>query len=330
MVVANRKGTPTIRDVARRSGVSAQTVSRVLNNPELVLPATRERVERGIAELDYRPSPIARGLAINRSGSIGVVDSGSDVLGQLMMVARVQSAAREHGYSAQVAVADPRSRDTFDAAFDQLRNARVEGLIVLGNTTLHMKAADRAASRVPVVIISSTERRSERFSVVAVDQVGGMLKAIEHVRSYGDRIGHISGPAGWVDADARLNAWRLNTPAGNVDLLVQGDWSAKSGYVGMNLLLERGVDAVVCANDLMAIGALRACHERGLDVPGDVAVTGFDDIAGTDFLTPALTTVRQPFADVGIHAVELLAKLLAGGQPEHRTLATEFIVRDSA
>lgn len=330
MARSRQSGAPTIRDVARLAGVSAQSVSRVLNSPERVSPATRARIDRAIEQLDYRRSPMALGLATNRSGAIGVIDSGSDVLGQMMIVSRVQSAARAHGYSARVVVPDSETRTGLQGALEALRNERIEGLIVLANTTLHARAVEWASSRVPVVMIASAEELADGVSVVGVDQKGGARAVLRHLAMHGDRIGHIAGPSGWVDADARFDVWLQQAPQLDRSLVRRGDWSAASGYAAMEELLDVGVDAVMASNDLMALGAIRACHARRIRVPEDVAISGFDDIAGADFAVPALTTVRQPFAELGTQAVEVLSQMMGGGGPTNLMLPTELVVRESA
>lgn len=329
MATERRSGAPTIRDVARLTKVSAQTVSRVLNTPDLVQPETRERVLAGIQMLGYRRSSIARSLATNRSGAVGVLDSGSSVMSQVVLLSRVESAARNHGFSPRVAAVTDATAVALEAGLETLRNELVEGLIVLGNTTLHVRSAVSAATQVPVVLVASDETPGTRMSTIAVDQAGGARAMIEHLKRRGPRLGHIAGPAGWLDADARLVAWQQNAPRPGEQLLRRGDWSARSGYEAMHSLLDEGVDSVFVSNDYMALGALRACRERDVRVPDDVAVGGYDDVVGADYFQPALTTVRQPLAELGEASVAMLAELIAGQPSRQALLPAHLVVRDS-
>lgn len=328
MADARRSGAPTIRDVARLAGVSAQTVSRVLNTPARVQAETRARVETSIATLGYRRSPMARGLATNRSGAIGVLDAGSAVIGQMLLRAGIEKAARERAYSPRVFLAEVSSESALRGAFETFRDELVEGVIVLGNTTQHVRSAIMAASHMPVVLVAPHEEPGPRLSTVAVDQAGGTRSVVSHLLTHGPRVAHISGPAGWVDADARMEAWRAMVPGADA-LLRRGDWSAESGHRLMSDLLDVGVDAVFAGNDYMALGALKACSDRGISVPDDVAVAGFDDIPGADFLLPPLTTVRQPFSELGVEAVALLADLISGDEPRAVLLPADLVIRKS-
>lgn len=323
---------PTIRDVARVANVSHQTVSRFLNNPESLRDETRARVNTAIESLDYQPSPMARGLATNSSKLIGVIDSGSEVHGQLLMLSDVSSAARAYGYSVRNFLVDPRlSGGQLDDAIESLRRERVEGIIILANTTLHVQAASKLATRVPVVSVAPEVEDSSMMSVVSVDQRDGAHQVLRHLRDSGrKRIGHITGPLGWVDSDIRREVWCEYVPSSqHAEWLVVGDFGPESGYRALPRLLEAGCDAIFAANDYMALGAMRACSELGIGIPEQLAVAGFDDIVTAGYFTPPLTTVRQPFGRIGHHAVELLIDLLQGGNSERVVLSTKLIVRHS-
>ncbi|VEP41138.1 HTH-type transcriptional repressor CytR [Tessaracoccus lapidicaptus] len=251
-------------------------------------------------------------------------------MGQMLLLSAVEAAARDHGYSPRVITTSDTDAASLRRALETLHNERVEGIVVMGNTTLHVRGAIWAAGRTPVVLVASDEPPAERLSTVSVNQAGGARELLLHLRAHGPRIGHIAGPRGWVDADARREEWRRFAGDEHAHLVAEGDWTAGSGYAAMQRLLDQGVDAVFASNDYMALGALQACRERGLSVPGDVAVTGFDDIPGADFFYPPLTTVRQPFRELGIRAVDLLAELLSGQEARSELLQAELVVRSSS
>ena len=193
-------------------------------------------------------------------------------------------------------------------------------------------AAEGLAGSTPVVVVGAEVAGS---SSVRVDQEGGARAAVEHLLGLGHRTVHlVTGPLDTLDARGRLDGWRsaLADAKAPVTEPVTGDWSARSGHdAAEQLLLAPDVSAVLVSNDQMALGLLRALHARGRSVPGDVSVVGFDDIPEAEFFTPPLTTVRQPFTDVGSEA--LAALLSAVGDPARepvaRVIAPTLVVRAS-
>lgn len=329
MAIVRGNNVPTIRDVARFAKVSPQTVSRVLNTPDKVKEETRERVLATIEQLGYRRSPLAWALATRRSGAVGVIDSGSGVIGQELLLTATEVALRRMGYSPRVVVTHADVADELDDAFQVLRDEMVEGFIILGNTTRHVRQVFRYLEDAPTVLVASNEPAHGNVSTVAADQFMGSRQLMEHLKQRGPRIGMIAGPDGWLDSDARVSVWRELTPDPSGLYLRYGDWTAQSGFVAMQELLHFGVDAVFAGNDYMALGAIWACVCAGLRVPEDVAIAGFDDMPGADFANPPLTTVRQPFADVGSAAAELLDDLIKGGGVRSIVLPTELVIRNS-
>ncbi len=330
MGVGRKLGAPTIRDVARLAQVSPQTVSRVLNNPEMVKKSTADAVQRSIETLGYRPSQAARMLATNRSGAIGVIDTGSEVLGQLLLVSSIESAARSADLSPRVVVTGEGTIPDFTAAFQLLRDEMIEGLIVLCNTTLHVREALRVSATIPTVLVANDEPAVTGISTVSANQRQGAADVIDHLRRYGQRMAMITGPSGWVDSDSRLQVWKENAPLPNTRLLRAGDWSSRSGFDAMLSLLDEGVDSVFACNDYMAMGAIWACVSRGLRIPEDIAICGFDDVPGVDHYNPPITTVRQPFAELGREAVRLLIDLIHGESSTSVVLPTQLVVRRTA
>ncbi|MDI1289954.1 MAG: LacI family DNA-binding transcriptional regulator [bacterium] len=323
---------PNIFDVARLAGVSHQTVSRVLNGLPNVRPATRERVERAILQLKYSPSPQARALVTKRTRTLGLIIPSVPDHGPNVIAMHFNIAARAARYRVDMVSAvgdDPRSvRSTVEALLGQ----RVDGivLVVMDNGVLEMVRGLELS--VPVVAAASTQRRSP--ILVSIDQYRGARLAVRHLAELGHhRILHMMGPTGATDSIERVRGWRdelaewrLSAPEPMV-----GDWTADSGFqLGREIEVEPG-SAVFASNDLMAMGLMSALRERGLSVPGDVSVVGFDDVPEAAYLYPPLTTIRQDFAALG----ELMMQKILIALEEHEPttsdtpMPTRLVVRDS-
>ncbi|GMA30329.1 LacI family DNA-binding transcriptional regulator [Litorihabitans aurantiacus] len=328
--------------VARLAGVSHQTVSRVLNDHPSVRPETRERVLRAMAELDYRPNRLARALVTSRSGLIGVVTGGSARFGPTSTLLAVEEAARAAGFATTVtAVPDQDPATMAEQMAETLRamdSQAVEGVIVIAPRVSAVEAVERMASRAPLLVIAAGVQPTARYGVVNVDQAGAARDVTAHLLAQGHtRIAHLAGPSDWFDARERHRGWAAELAAAGLEPgpVWEGDWTARSGFeTGRRILaLAERPTAVVACNDLMALGLVRALSEGGLDVPGDVSVTGFDDIEGTDYLRPPLTTVRQDFRTLAETVVGQLVATIGGGSAEAAEHAVpipaEVVVRDS-
>lgn len=321
-------------DVARRAGVSHQTVSRVLNKPELVRPDTREKVLAAIAELGYRPNSAARALVTRRTRLIGVINAGMSYFGPSHTAMAIESAARTAGYATVASRADDAAagpRETLDFFLD----LAVEGLIVVAPTDEVADAARRLAGTLPIVIVATGLTAPEPMHVVAVDHEQGARDAVAHLISLGHRsIAHVAGPPNWFDARARVTGWRRELARADLPVPepLAGGWDAADGYRAADTLLalpERPT-AVFAANDLTALGLMRRLHEAGVRVPEDIAVVGYDDTAGSAYFSPPLTTVRQPFEAVGAHAIDTLLRSIAGAQPSNVLIVPTVVLRDSS
>jgi len=299
---------PGIEDVAQAAGVSHQTVSRVLNGSPSVLSETRARVLAAIATLGYRPNAAARALASRRSGVIGVLAMESTLYGPASTLYAIERAARQAGYFVSVAVVDSNSINGISSALDRLTLQGVEGVVAIVPLTGTAEVLGAVAADIPVVVTQSDDGTDRR--AVAVDQVGGAELATAHLLAQGaPSVWHVAGPEGWLEADRRIEGWRqtLTSHGAVIPELLRGDWTPESGFLQGQFLAERqDVRAVFVANDHMALGLLRAFNERGVRVPDDVLVAGFDDIPEAAYFTPPLTTIRQDFLAVGQHAIELL------------------------
>ena len=320
---------PGMLDVARLAGVSHQTVSRVLNDHPSVRPETRERVEAAIGSLGYRRNSAARALATNRSRTIGLLAASTSRSGPVSTLVAVEEASRAAGMYVNVTglrVYDPAS---VRAALDHFLDQDVEGIIAIAPVQAAVDAATVGARDLPTVIIAPPGETGEAALHVAVDQRRGGRLAVRHLVELGhQRIAHLCGPPAWRDAAERATGWReelaaSGRPAAEV---LPGDWTAASGYAAAQTWPADAPTAVFAANDLMALGLIRGLTERGLRVPADVSVVGFDDIEITGYSLPPLTTVRQDFGDLGRAAVRVLLARLAGEQPAAPTLIEPVLV----
>ena len=330
----------TIRDVAALSGVSTQTVSRVINNRPDVAPDTRERVEGAIATLGYRPSAVARTLVARRSNAIGVLLAGMGYTGTTLTLAGIVDEAANLGLT--VLIAELPEGDSLDdprPAISALVERHVDGIIMsvpdVGHSVDRIRAALPEHSE-PVVFVKAGV--SDRYSSVLVDNAAAVEEVVDHLVSIGrTRIGHISGPANWHEAHDRREGWQRALDKHQLEsepgLCEEGDWSPSSGATAMSALLDRhpDLDAVVAANDGMALGAMHKLRERGRRIPEDVAVTGFDDIDEAAWFAPTLTSVGQPLEEMGRQAVRRLWSEFNGSATPAVVipLRAELMIRES-
>ncbi|GIE86253.1 transcriptional regulator, LacI family [Actinoplanes regularis] len=271
---------PAMTDVARLAGVSHQTVSRVLNDHPNVKEQTRLRVRAAIAELNYRPNRAARALVTGRSQLIGVVARNSMLYGPASMLTEFEQAAADAGFAVSVGSVRELDRDSISAVVDRHLDQRVAGLVVIAQVASATEALAEIPADVPVVFIDGDPAAGR--SLVTVDQVAGARAAVRHLLEAGhETVWHVSGPTEWFDSAGRIHGWRqtLLEAGREVPPLLSADWSAAEGYrAGQMLARMPEVTAIFAANDHLALGVLRALHERGRRVPHDVSVVGFDDV----------------------------------------------------
>jgi DNA-binding LacI/PurR family transcriptional regulator len=305
----------SIRDVARRAGVSHQTVSRVLNGHPSVRDATRTRVLVAMDELQFRPSRAARMLSMQRSQTIGVLAAAVGThYGPASSVSAVNDAAREQGYYATVAHLASMSPEAISAAVEDLLNQDVEGVVIVAPRTAVLSRLAALAVDIPIVAAQGEQHDAGGIPVASIDQRAGVAMVMQHLIEQGHtRILHVAGPPAWDDAGSRLRAYEAELRASGLAALhpVYGDWTAESGYEAGRSLLQAGTadlgfTAVFSSNDQMALGLIHAFREAGLDVPRDVSVVGFDDIPEAAHFWPPLTTVRQAFDELGKRCVAML------------------------
>ncbi len=325
----------TLDDLAALSGVSRATVSRVINGGP-VSEATRRRVQTALEGTNYRPNAAARTLASGRSGVVGVVMHldphmlfRDPYFSQLLQ--GMSDALSEQAIGMMLWLGNRSKEETLDHI---LWMGLLDGVIATAHEQEDRLVDGLLASSLPTVLVGH-RRADPAASYVDVDHVHAADTITTHLVTIGRRrIGHITGRRGTVAGEDRLAGYlRAMRRAGlRTDaLIVDGDFNKASGTAGALELLDRGIDGLFCANDAMADGALEAIRVRGLRVPDDVALAGFDDLDFAAQLDPPLTTIRQGVRQLGTEAALTLFQLLkdpAGG-PRRVILPTELVIRQS-
>lgn len=323
----------SMQDVALVARVSPQTVSRVSNGVAAVRPETRDRVLAAMAQLGYRPNSAARALKRGRFLSIGVLMRNLKSFGSSRMLEAINFEAARRGYSIELLSVNDPSTGEITQALSRFDREAVDGIIVRVDARGMREHRIEFPTHIPVVIIEG-EAYDDRVSV-DLDQAEGARLAVEHLLELGHpTVWHLAGPAENASAAIREQAWRdaLARAGREAPEVLRGDWSPESGYAaGRELLRHPNATAVFCANDQMALGMLRACHEAGRRVPAELSVVGFDDTQESAFYWPPLTTIHQDFAAVGANAVELLLEQLESGPlpPGLRLSAGRLVLRAS-
>ncbi|AVM62117.1 LacI family transcriptional regulator [Actinomyces sp. oral taxon 897] len=320
-------------DVARLAGVSAQTVSRVSMGAGNVRPATREKVLKAMNQLGYSPNRAAQALRRGSFRAIGVLTQQIQRTGEALTTAGVLEAATRADYTVNlVQVERPESEDLRQAVY-RLSHQAVDGLVVVQAG----RAGPEHLSLPPTLPVAvSDSALVGYYPSASADQVQGVRDAVGHLLGLGHRtVHHVTGPEGSQSALIRRATWAacLREAGAPVPEPVPGDWSAAAGYrAGLRLADDPGVTAVFCGNDELALGLIRAMHERGRSVPGDVSVVGFDGLALGEFSFPPLTTVRQDFRRHGREMVALVLEQVASGPADGSrsvVIPTELVLRGS-
>ena len=326
----------TIRDVAQAAEVSIATVSRVLNGSPRVSEDARERVWAAADRLDYWPNTAARSLTTRRSQALGVLLP--DLYGEFFseVIRGIDVAARDVHLQVLISSSHANTKEVLTAA--RAMRGRIDGLIIMAPDEGSIEPIHRIARRFPVLLLNPRSP-VEGCSSVSVDNFSGSRALVEHLMQRGHRrIAIVKGPEGNLDAEDRLRGYHHVLAAAGVGtdagLELDGDFTESSGFLaGARILaMTERPTAVFAANDSMAIGMLRAFRERGVRVPEDIAVSGFDDIAIASYLNPALTTVHVDAFELGRRAVHLLLPALATSAPletQHEILPAPIIVRES-
>ncbi len=326
---------PNMIDVAREAGVAHITVSRVLNGHPSVRPETRERVNAAIAKLGYRRNDLARALRSGRSKTFGVLIAGSSLHELPRVLLGVEEAASVAGYSVALASWQVGSSESVDDIIGRMVGQGIEALVILADRTGAVDALERADPGVPTCVVMSGDLRNPALASVEFDQVLGARLAVDHLLQLGHRdIVHLGGRLEVFDAVARIEGWeqRMHEAGVAEPRLFQGDFTPRAGHdLGVQLMASGELpSAIFVGNDYMAMGLLAALADRGVAVPGDVSVVGFDDVSGAEYLGPGLTTVRQDFVALGRRSIEIVVGLMGGEPARHHLIPTELVVRRSA
>jgi len=297
-------------DVAQLAGVSQKTVSRVYNDEPYVSAEVRRRVLEAGEELGYRLNNAARALASGRTRSIGVVTLGTALYGPTSLIMGVERAVRDTGYALRVVNTVEGDPMGVAGAIDSLLEQGVDGIVISEPIDDGHGEALSARGDVPVLVLGSPPPSTPRALAAGVGADLMARTATEYLLDLGhDTVHHLAGPQRWYAARDRLEGWRTTLAAHGraIPPVVEGDWSAPTGYTaGRELAADGDMTAVFAANDDMAIGLVRALAEAGRRVPEDVSVVGFDDIPVAAYVTPPLTTMRQPFDTVAQEGIKRL------------------------
>ncbi|HEX5692737.1 MAG TPA: substrate-binding domain-containing protein [Roseiflexaceae bacterium] len=323
----------TIHDIARAAGVSPSTVSRVLNSTTPVAEDKRAAVLAAIDELNYRPNAAAQGLASGRSMTIGVVTQSVGSPFYTAILRGIEQGLQTSGYQLLFASGNWRMHEERKAV-EALTGRRVDALIVMGGR-LPDEQLRQVAAQVPLVVIGQNVAGLEAHCL-RVDNVRGAYQATRHLLDLGHRrIAHITGDLSHADAIERRDGYAQALADAGIavdpQLIVEGTFVEQSGLLALEALISRAMPftALFAANDQMAYGARLALYRRGIRVPEDLSLIGFDDLFGSAYTTPPLTTVRQPMDEVGRAAARAALQLLAGQPLAPQIFPAELVVRES-
>ncbi|OGO27239.1 MAG: hypothetical protein A2Z16_02870 [Chloroflexi bacterium RBG_16_54_18] len=325
--------------------MSTQTVSRVINNRPDVSPQTRKRVQEIIDQLGYQPSALARSLIRQRSYTLGVVTAGLKYIGPSRTLSGVTRAAEGAGYSLLLKELPHFNANNVVPIFQTLISRHVDGIIwAVPEVGENRNWVNKLSLDLEIPIVYLAMKSQGKICVVSINNYLGGQMAMSHLLEQGYRhIGHISGPLDWWEARERMAAWRDVLKEANLEVKdehwVEGNWSSASGAQAIEKLIRQypEMEAIFVANDQMALSVMQYACRKGLQVPNDLGVVGFDDIPESAFFWPPLTTVQQDQYKVGEVAVEEIIKIIESGwheqepvRPKSIMLAPTLVVRQSS
>jgi len=332
----NPQSRVTIDDVAKLAGVSIATVSRVLNNTGKVAPATADRVQAAVDELDYVPHAGARGLAGSRRNTIGLIFPGMGDAFLTELLIGIDQEITDAGY--ELLLYSTRLRNRIESVQSiPLGEHNTDGLIIYASSLEDAEIERFSGRGFPVVLLHQSAPDGLEIPSVTFENKSGAKTAVSHLINLGRRrIVYLTGPEGNEDSHWRELGYREALAENDIavvpELIVFGDFNDKVGEAAVTELLQAGIefDAVFAGDDLSARGALFALQQAGKRVPEDVAIVGFDDASYARYLTPPLSTVHAPIEDSGRKAAEQIVRLIQGKRADMLTLLpTELIVRES-
>ena len=325
----------TAKDVAHKAGVSTTTVSHVINETRFVSQELRTRVYQAMEELNYRPNAVARSLRCQKTQNIAIVvpDIAYPFLAELAR--GVEDEAFRQGYSSIVCESNT-DAEREAACVELMQSKRADGIVFVGTGESFHHVQNLIAQQIPVVVCN--QDLDLPIDTVIADNVASGYQATQHLIQSGHRrIGCIAGPQQLYVSAQRVKGYRQALQAQDLPwdkaLMVHGNFRCRGGYDAMYklLALDPPPTAVLACNDMMAMGAICAASKKKLDIPGDVAIVGCDDIALAAFTNPSLTTIIQPKREMGVVAVQMLLQRIANPDkpPERHVLPVTLTVRDS-
>ena len=340
-----KKSKATIYDVANKAGVSRQTVSRVLNDRQDVSTETRLRIQNIIEELGYRPNAIAQSLGRQKSNVLGVVTAGLKYIGPSRTLSGITSKAEELGNGLLIKELASFNSNNVKPILQWFQSHQVDGIIWAAPEIENNRdwiESILPEINIPIIFISMEKNKS--VSIVTIDNFCGAKTATEHLLSLGlKNIGHISGPLDWWEARQRKLGWEAALTDANIEISsnmwVKGNWSSKSGKSAFFELLHEfpEMEGIFISNDQMALGAMSAALEKGINVPDELAVIGFDGIPESEFYCPSLSTMNQNQNELGCIAVEELIREIEKKSlvndmfaPKYIEIKPELIIRKSS
>ncbi len=320
---------PTIYDIAKLAGVNPSTVSRALSTPGRINAKTEARVKEAAKQLNYRVNPFARALPTGRTKMIGLMIA--DITNPVFFsaVRGAEAAAMKYGYT--LVIAESQESTIFEASALEKIESAVDGMIMV-TTRLSDEQLRNLNAKKPIVLMNRVVKSVED---VVPQNSPGILEAIEHLNSQGHKhIAFLSGPANsWMSKERWKHLMKHAISCGMTIVEIgPNPPSLEGGRASLDRLQAAGVTAVVAYNDLMAIGIMQEAQERGIKVPEKLSIIGFDNIFGSDFTSPPLTTIQMPLAEVGQRAVESLLQILGEEEVEIRQLEplqTSLVLRQS-
>lgn len=334
----------TIYDVARASGVSRQTVSRVINNRPDVAPETRYRVNEAIRKLHYRPNAVAQSLSRQKSCLLGVVTAGLKYIGPSVTLKGIVDQAESMGYGLMLKTVSNFEVHDVVPILQWFQSHQVDGIIwAVPEIGENRKWLDSEKPFLDIPILFMAMSKHEKASIVSIDNFYGARLATRHLIDRGCKnIGHISGPLNWLDARQRKQGWCLSlseasfTPSEK--MCAEGNWSSKSGKKAFLELIDKypELDGLFVGNDQMALSVLQTADELNVSVPDSLKVVGFDGIPESEFYSPSLTTIYQNLENLGLTAVDELVQLIEkrntqdnDNNPKILEIQPELIIRKS-
>jgi DNA-binding LacI/PurR family transcriptional regulator len=333
MRIAKDSRQPVIADVARLAGVSVPTVSRVLTGNIPVSEERRQRVLAAIEELNYRPSSLARALKSGQRSMIAIFAASTSRFGYANTVAGIEQVAQEAGYSIVVSAVKSSEEADVKAALEVVLQQQLAGIIVLDFDPSAAEVLKQLPSTIPTVAASGFSSGQPGFPYAFIDEYAAGREATEHLLKLGHPTVHHLGLYPLTQFSGRYQGWHDALTAAGITppAVLEASRDARSGYEqGLRIAADPGITAVFCSNDGLALAALRALIEKGVRVPDEVSIIGWDNQPFSEFTWPALTTVAPDFGDLGGRAFRLLQKLLAGSEDvQDSTVTPHLLERES-